>query len=247
MMDGLPNGLRGFVAGFRHGWATAGEQQGSPARKPLSDDLKETAAGRGHSILNVVLGLLFYGFIGYLVFLIRGDAGSAIRSGYEGFVSMGWITPSHDTPVWIQGDWMVGEYRDCGMLTTTPPQGVTLSPQVRAQLPRLFCGEPTESAADFVRNFVSDPRLGQQLGQLGSKGSMDSPAEFAHQFLSGSDLLSFSNATNALFYGGDWSVFDNKFHVLPVLYHGRIDRSDAVFVSWRCQRMSESLECKALN
>jgi hypothetical protein len=34
--------------------------------------------------------------------------------------------------------------------------------------------------------------------------------------------------------------------VLPVEYHGRIDRSDT-FIQWDCQRKEASLICKALN
>jgi hypothetical protein len=36
---------------------------------------------------------------------------------------------------------MVGEYRDCGMLTKTPPAGIVFSEEARAELPRLFCGK----------------------------------------------------------------------------------------------------------
>src|ERR1035437_5466914 len=60
---------------------------------------------------------------------------------YLTFDNAGWIPHSHDTPVWVAGDWIVGEYRDCGMRTTTTPVGVTMLQTERAELPRLFCGK----------------------------------------------------------------------------------------------------------
>jgi hypothetical protein len=128
--------------------------------------------------------------------------------------SIGWATHDHDTPVWIHGDWMVGEYRDCGMRTTTPFAGIVQSQEARAELPRLFCGK--NWAAEGVAEFET---------------AMPDP----------------DAAVNAILGKGDWGALDNSFHILPVIYHGQIDRPDAVFVSWRCQRLSESLVCKALN
>ena len=128
------------------------------------------------------------------------------------FDEQGWIGHNHDTPVWIKGDWIVGEYRNCGMRTTTPPVGIVLSQEAQAELPRLFCGK------NWKGEGVSEFEI-----------AMPDPAA----------------ATNAIFGQGDWSALDSNFHILPVRYHGRIDRPDAVFVSWRCQRLSESLECKA--
>ncbi len=40
---------------------------------------------------------------------------------------------------------------------------------------------------------------------------------------------------------------DHDFHVMPVRYFGHIDRTDKLVISWRCQRLSASLECKALD
>jgi hypothetical protein len=132
--------------------------------------------------------------------------------------SIGWVTHDHDTPVWIHGNWMVGEYRDCDMLAAR----VGLKPEVRAELPRLFCGDqgPSGSEPEFLDEFHHD------------------------------DPHSLS-AINALLNAGDWREFDNVFHVLPVSYHGRIDRQavsmDSPPIEWRCQRLSASLECKAVN
>ena len=138
--------------------------------------------------------------------------GGLIYGAFLGLDKHGWIAHRHDTPVWISGDWMVGEYRDCGMLTTTPPPGVALSPKVQAELPRLFCGKDGGGWLEFLN------------------GSQN-----------------YTAASNAFFNGGDWSEFGDEFHVLPVLYYGRINRPDKVVVEWRCQRLSGSLECKALN
>jgi hypothetical protein len=160
-------------------------------------------------IVQWAVGLFVVGFIAALVV-----------NGYQSLDNSGWIVHNHDTPVWIEGDWMVGEYRECEMMTTTPPPGVAQSPEVRAELPRLFCGKRDEHGALSVTAFV-------------------------HEFLN--DPQGLTDAGDALGSGGDWSEFDSKFHVLPVDYHGRIDRPDEPFVSWRCQRLSGSLECKALN
>jgi len=134
---------------------------------------------------------------------------------YDSLDSSGWITHNHDTPVWISGDWIVGEYRDCGMLTKTQLTGSVRSQEVLAELPRLLCGREWDNAGLF---------------------------EFENA------TTGLSEATkSALWYGGDWSALDGYFHVLPVRYYGRIDRPDTVSDSWRCQRLSESLECKAIN
>ena len=145
---------------------------------------------------------------GFIILLCL--AGYAIFSAYEG----GWIPRNHDTPVWIAGDWIVGEYRDCGMLTTTPMDGITLSVAALAELPRMFCGK------DWEDQGVAEFEI-----------AMPNP----------------DGATNAITGRSDWSTFSSFFHVLPVQYFGRIDRPDSVFISWRCQRKSDSLTCKALN
>ena len=165
---------------------------------------------RIRSVVEIAWGSLVFIFlifaIGFVVELGLVTYQSVERSGY--------IPHSHDTPVWIQGDWLVGEYRDCGMLTTTPPAGVVLSQTARAELPRLFCGKnwEGEGVAEF-EIAMPDP----------------------------------DSATNALRGRSDWSAFEIYFHVLPVQYFGRIERPDSWFISWRCQRKSDSLTCKALN
>lgn len=126
----------------------------------------------------------------------------------------------HDTPVWIQGDWLVGEYRDCQMRTKTVPEN-DKNIDYPARLPRLFCGEDRNGVFDFQRE-------SGLLSLLLPPADAKPPQEGAMYFVTvTSDEL------------------DHDFHVMPVRYYGRIDRTDKWVISWRCQRLSESLECKA--
>jgi len=85
-----------------------------------------------HETLRVVAKVLAYVALLFVVALVYAS--------YQTLDNAGWITHNHDTPVWIQGDWLVGEYRVCNMLTTTPVvQGEHYSSEELAHLPRLFC------------------------------------------------------------------------------------------------------------
>jgi hypothetical protein len=98
---------------------------------------------------------------------------------YRVMDNSGWIEHEHDTPVWIEGEWLPDEYRDCEM-----------SGKLWGDLPEsahLLCG-------------IGDPK-----------------------------------------------AIEGKFHVLPVHYWGRIDRTDRTDFSWRCQKETSGLECRALN
>lgn len=160
-----------------------------------------------HGTLRAVAKVLAYAALFFVV--------AIVYASYQTLDNAGWIPHSHDTPVWIQGDWLVGEYRTCGMLTRTQLTGSVRSQKVLAELPRLLCGRDWDNAGLF---------------------------EFVNA------TTDVSEATkNALWNGGDWSVLDGYFHVFPVRYYGRIDRPETVSDSWRCQRESESLTCKALN
>ena len=57
----------------------------------------------------------------------------------------GWISHSHNTPTWIQGDWIVGEYRDCGMRTQMQPA----PSDDLGKLPRMFCSQDAIGYVDF--------------------------------------------------------------------------------------------------
>ena len=212
--------MRSLVEAERTSSAERNGQHGLPAGRASSAAPKETfwgalwattetyktSAGWGCIILVCqMLGVLI------LVWLLA-------HAAYTWLDSIGWVTHDHDTPVWIHGDWVVGEYRDCDMLTAR----VGLKPEVRAELPRLFCGDhgSGRSEPEFLQEFP-----------------YDNPNPLA--------------AMDAVLYGGDWRELDNMFHVLPVSYHGRIDRltvpGDLPPIEWRCQRLSASLECKAVN
>lgn len=194
--------MRSLVEAEKYSSAGPDGQHGPAAGSTLSAAPKESTAGWGCITgLGRMLGILA------LVWIAAHVANTWLDS-------IGWVTHDHDTPVWIHGDWMVGEYRHCGMRTTAPFAGIVQSQEARAELPRLFCGK--NWADEGVSEFEID---------------MPDP----------------DAAVNAILGRGDWRALDNSFHILPVLYHGRIDRPDAEFVSWRCQRLSESLVCNALN
>lgn len=131
----------------------------------------------------------------------------------------GWIAHTHDTPVWIRGDWLVGEFRYCQMLTTTPRFGGTMPPSISPDFPRMFCG--TESAGGVAEFVAAVPE--QDYNRA------------------------FNAAEEATMREGDWAALDMYFHVLPVRYFGRIQRPDTWLITWRCQRENRSLECRALD
>ena len=119
----------------------------------------------------------------------------------------GWIEDEHDTPIWIQGEWLADEYRVCEM-----------PGNLWGELPdsaHLLCGSGDPQAIDGVW-----------------------PAEFRYS-LSIQEAIQIQN--------GHWGGLEHHFHVLPVEYWGRIDRTDRTGFSWRCQKKMSGLECKALN
>ena len=140
-----------------------------------------------------------------------------IYGGYNWLDQAGWITHSHDTPVWIAGDWLVGEYRDCDMRTKTVPAD-NKGLDSLDKLPRLFCGEDSNGLFDFQR-------------------TIDVPSREVQVPAPGSIYL----------IGVTASELDNDFHVMPVRYSGHIDRTDKWVIHWRCQRGSASLTCNALD
>lgn len=127
--------------------------------------------------------------------------------GYGWLNEIGWIEHDYDTPVWIKGEWLVGEYRVC-QIPLVPEQPLPDSSH-------LLCGQ----------------------SQVLMEEDLWSP-----DFIRGLSDLEFAELTV-----GRWSSLDQHFHVLPVHYWGRIDRSDRKMFSWRCQRNSDSLTCKALD
>ena len=115
------------------------------------------------------------------------------------------IMHKHDLPVWVQGDWMIGEYRNCDM-----PLGVT----------RLFCGRSPANGSGLAAfpESVSDGDLWAAVGAAYSRQAQT-----------------------------DWSALDRYFRILPVRFHGRLQRPEGDrprgILSWRCQLNTERLTC----
>ena len=128
------------------------------------------------------------------------------RSVKRSLDNSGWLEHSHDTPIWIGGEWLTGEYRICKM-PLMPGHNLPSSAH-------LLCGQNSEQGADLwpVDFIASIPD---------------------HDFY---ELMS-----------ANWGAVEQHFHVLPVRYWGRIDRTGQLMFSWRCQRQARGLECKALN
>jgi hypothetical protein len=119
----------------------------------------------------------------------------------------GWIEHNHDTPVWIQGEWLTDEYRVCEM----PGESWGELPASA----HLLCGRGEPQAIEGVW-----------------------PAGF-RDGLSVQESIQLQN--------GHWAGLEQHFHVLPVEYWGKIDRTDRTGFSWRCQKKTSGLECKAMN
>ncbi len=119
----------------------------------------------------------------------------------------GWIPHSHDTPIWIQGDWLAGEYRIC-------------------EMPGYLWGGLPESAHLLCSS--GDPRAVEGVWPVEFRESLSSDEAYRIDM-------------------GLWYGLERHFHVLPVKYWGRIDRTDRTGFSWRCQKEASGLECKALN
>lgn len=162
--------------------------------------------------------------VGWLLFVLVAVISVTLLNSYESHQPV-----DRDTPVWIQGDWLVGEYRICQMRTKTVPDPRKDIDSLD-KLPRLFCGDDANGLFDFQRQFspVSLPP------------DSKAPLPGAMYFI--------SVTTDDL---------DSDFHVLSVRYLGSIqassekgfiydyDRTDKLVISWRCQRNTESLTCKA--
>jgi len=119
----------------------------------------------------------------------------------------GWIEHDHDTPVWIKGEWLAGEYRVC-------------------QMPLV----PWQPLPDSAHLLCAQRHI-----------EMDEDA-WPPDFIDSISEIEFVELV-----AGKWSPLEHHFHILPVNYWGRINRSDRTMFSWRCQRTTNGLECKALN
>lgn len=79
-----------------------------------------------------------------LICVLGGVAVVGCQQIYQSLDEAGWISHQHDTPVWIAGDWMMGEYRECEMRTTE-----SISPESRAEFPVLYCGKTGTGFEEF--------------------------------------------------------------------------------------------------
>jgi hypothetical protein len=146
--------------------------------------------------------LIMLAYTWAMILLLTGDWNT-----YRVLNSWGWIEHDHDTPIWIQGEWLTDEYRICEM----PGHWWGTLPDSA----HLLCGSGELQAIDGVW-----------------------PAEFRSS-------LSFQELTQL--QDGHWMGLEHHFHVLPVEYWGRIDRTDRTGFSWRCQKKTSGLVCKAMN
>lgn len=175
------------------------EMQVDDEAEPLSNEerLKPWQNPAGNAISGEGWGRMF------LLLIL----GAVAYWGYGWLNEQGWIEHDHDTPVWIKGEWLAGEYRVC-------------------QIP-LVLGQSLPDSAHLL--------CGQS--QVMMEEDMWSP-----DFIGG-----LSDHEFVELMAGQWSPLDQHFHVLPVHYWGMIDRRGRKMFSWRCQRNSDSLTCKALN
>jgi hypothetical protein len=148
--------------------------------------------------------------LGFAVIAIMVVVSLFVREIYRGVErsldGYGWIEHSRDTPIWIGGEWLTGEYRICKM-PLMPGHNLPSSAH-------LLCGKSFEQDADsWPVDFI---------------GSI--PDHDLYELM-----------------GTNWIAVEQYFHVLPVTYWGRINRTGQLMFSWRCQRQASGLECKAIN
>jgi len=67
--------------------------------------------------------------------------------GWDAANKAGYVRHQRATPVWIKGEWLVGEYRHCVMQTAQLDYV-----EDPTTYPRLFCGYNAESFNDFAGN-----------------------------------------------------------------------------------------------
>ena len=131
----------------------------------------------------------------------------------------------HDTPVWIQGDWLVGEYRVCKMRTKMQPA----YPDTLAKLPRLFCGKDANGVADFQRETYPD-----------LQNAMLPSSDVFVASVTADEFDSLFHVLPVRYFGSTQPSPEKDF-----IYD--YDRTDKWVISWRCQRNSNSLTCKSLD
>ena len=71
---------------------------------------------------------------------------SCILAGWQWLDESGYVVHNHDTPVWIRGEWLIGEYRNCSMLNKQDP----FAADQLDSFPKLFCGTADQSFDEFI-------------------------------------------------------------------------------------------------
>jgi hypothetical protein len=90
-------------------------------------------------LAGLIYGGLIIAAVGILCWLL-GSLPSALQS---------FLPSNHDTPVWINGDWMIGEYRICEMRNKINFSSGSNNLTAPNKLPLLFCGEGTNGLYEF--------------------------------------------------------------------------------------------------
>lgn len=176
------------------------DEQAKSAAQTLRPDHKEQVTENAKERILSWTGIIAL----FVLLLFTKNIYEAIRGAVD---DSGLIQHSYDTPVWIGGDWLTGEYRVCQM-PLLPTKSLPTSAH-------LLCGQTGKDVVD------------------------EWPVEFMED-ISNHDFYGLMGAT--------WSPsLEQHFHVLPVRYWGRIDRTGQLMFSWRCQRRASALECKAIN
>lgn len=141
--------------------------------------LDRTATQMGNfKWLRVGLTLCFFVGLGVVVPLF----------GYRLVDESGRLVHHHGTPVWIHGDWLVGEYRECDMITTTPMvEGLRYSNEELEHLPRLYCSEISSGFGAYTEAFVASGSADTNWSAIGKNfhvmpvryfGRLERPGKF---------------------------------------------------------------------
>jgi hypothetical protein len=111
--------------------------------QPVSkmDSVEDASVG---DIVSVFVGVIFLAGIVLTALVVVGLIFS-VGPAYKPLDKTGWISHDHDTPVWIQGNWMIGEYRVCELAESSASAEKT-----PAKVPSLFCGKTDHGYVDWM-------------------------------------------------------------------------------------------------
>ena len=177
----------------------------SIAETALSAESSSAARNRKYKPTALLLALVGAGVVASAIWIY----------GWKALDRLGWISHDRDTPVWIGGDWMIGEYRKCQMRLEATPG--TIEIEQREEQPTLYCGEHANGVAEYEAARARETPRGEDIEVSGKmKATPDAKA-------------------------GD----EHGFHVMPVQFFSRTENLEKAPLAWRCRRNSDSLTCKA--